>query len=79
MFETAVGDGSEQLALEQEIAEARGMDADIAALALVCCFSAADRQVALFGSPVRGACSGGFGGLELLVRVVDEIFFGRHG
>ncbi len=80
MFETAIGDGSEQFAFEQEISEARGMDADIAAFAFFCRFTPANGQVALLrGSVSRAGGSRSFGGLKLLVGVVDEILFGRHG
>ena len=59
------------------------MNTDIAAFALVCT-GTRNGKVALLcitigtsGSAIAG--SGAIGGLELLVRVVDEILLGRHG
>lgn len=74
MLETAVGDGSNELVLQQEIAETGGVNADIAALLLarrIRCSEAAlsSRCIAVGGSLSR---------LDLLVGVIDEIFFVRH-
>jgi hypothetical protein len=74
MFESAVGDGSNELVLEQEVAEAGRVDAHVAALLLarrVGCSKAAfrSRSVAVCGS---------LGRLNFLVRVIDEIFLVRH-
>lgn len=87
MFESAIGNSTQKLGLEQEIAESGRVDADIAALLVGT--SAAHSQVALLGrrggtaissgvAGSRGGGIGGFGGLELLVGVVDEILFGGH-
>lgn len=54
------------------------MDADVTALSLVCTLAARDGQVAFLCSTIGGTCGGSLGGLELLIRVIDEIFFGRH-
>ena len=80
MFETAVGDGPQEFILEKEISKARRMYADIAAFALLSAL-ATNGQVALLSYAI--ACSGRSGGwdfgcVELLVGVVDEVFFSRH-
>lgn len=75
MFEATVRNRSNELVFQEEVAEARRMDADIAALLVAA--SAANREIALgCGS---AAVSGGFGGLDLLVGVVNEILLVRHG
>ena len=80
MFETAVGDGTEKLWLQEEVAETGCVDADIGTLLVWC--AARDGQVASLGITVGGSGSGGWcsslGGLELLVGVVDEILLSRH-
>lgn len=82
MFEAAVSDGAQEFVLQQEVAETSRVNADIAALLV----GAATRhgQVTLLlrvavGS--GGSCSGcgSRTGSELLVGVVDEILFVRHG
>lgn len=72
MLETAVGDGANQLRLQEEVAETGGVDADVGTLLID---AVASRSLGLL------AVGGGSGllGLELLVRVVDEILLGRHG
>lgn len=82
MFEAAVGNGAQKFTLQQEVAETGRVDTDVAALLVG---AAADSQVAFFGGiTIAGSgssCGGGgsSGRLELLVGVVDEIFFVRHG
>lgn len=82
MFEAAVSDGAQEFVLQQEVAETGGVNADIAALLV----GAATRngQVALLlriavGSGGSSISRGGRGGSQLLVGVVDEILFVRHG
>lgn len=82
MFEAAVGNGAQKFTLQQEVAEAGGVDTDVAALLVGA--AAGDSQVALLvGIAIGGSGSsgggGGSGGLQLLVGVIDEIFFVRHG
>ena len=82
MFEAAVCDGAQKFALQQEIAETGRVDTDVAALLVGA--AAGDSQVALLvGVAIGGSRSGGgggsCGGLQLLVGVIDEIFFVRHG
>lgn len=72
MLETAVADGAEELRLEHEVAEAGGVDADIAALLVD---GAARGELGLLA--VGGG--GGLRRLDLLVGVVDEILLVRHG
>lgn len=79
MLETAVGDGAEKLRLQQEIPEPSRVNADITAFFVR--VTSRDGQVALL-------CRGPVGGcwrrrrriicLELLVRVVNEVFFVGH-
>lgn len=82
MLETAVGDGPKKLRLQEEVAKAGGVDADIATLLVGT--AAGDGQVALLsGIAIGGGRGGGgggssIGGGQLLVGVVDEIFFVRH-
>lgn len=72
MFETAVGDGANQLGLQKEVAETSRVDADIGTF-LVDAF--ASRSLGLLAVGRRG----GLLGLELLVGVVDQILLSRHG
>ena len=82
MFEAAVGDRTQKLAFQQEIAETSRMNADVATLLVRA--TAGDSQIALLiritvgGSGGRSSRGGG-GSLKLLIGVVDEIFFVRHG
>lgn len=76
MLETAVGGGADQLRFEQEITEGRGVDADIAAVlgrGVV-----AGLRSCLGSISISGTLLGRGGIVELVVRVVDEILFGRH-
>lgn len=76
MFESTVGNGANKLGLQQEIAEAGRVDANVAA------FGAGDGQVALLllavGNCAICASRNSLVGLELLIGVVDEILFGGH-
>jgi len=73
MFEATVRDCSYELVLEQEVAEAGRVDADIAAL-LVAGITSSEASL---GSSPAAVC--GHLGRDLLVGVVDEIFLVRHG
>lgn len=75
MFEAAVRDSSHELVLQQEVAEAGGVNADVAALLVA--LGAAGRKVALGCLSI--AVGGRLGGLDLLVGVVDEVLLVRHG
>ena len=78
MLESAVGDGSEKLRLQQEIAKASGMNADIAALFIG--IASRHRQVSLFYGSVGGrwSCCCVIR-LKFFVGVVDKVLFGmRH-
>ena len=79
MLETAVGDGAEKLWLQQEVSETGGVYANIAALLIR--ISSGDSQVAFLARSINGCWRRGCCVicLEFLVRVVDEIFFVRHG
>jgi hypothetical protein len=80
MLESTVGDGSEKFRLQEEVTEACRMDADIAAFLI--CIAARNGEITLLGCPVCGSRisnAGGIVGLQLLVRVVDQIFFMSHG
>ena len=79
MLETAVGDGPEKLWLQQEISETGGVYANVAALLIR--ISSGDSQVAFLARSISGCWRRGccVVCLEILVRVVDEIFFVRHG
>lgn len=71
MFETAVADGANQLRLEEKVAEASRVDADVGALLV---------DIAA-GSELAFLAVGGSGGLvaaDLLVGVINEIFLVRH-
>lgn len=74
MFESAVGDGSHELVLQQEVAETGRVDADVAALLFA---RRVRRSKAAFGSGST-AVRRRLGWLDLLIRVVDEIFLVRH-
>lgn len=81
MLETAVGDGSEKLRLQQEIAKARSVDTNITPFLIR--ITSRYGEIALLGRIAVGSCRscgsrGSFGCLEFLVRVVDEIFLVRH-
>ena len=76
MLETAIGDGAEKLWFQQEISKAGRMDADITTLFVS---TSRDTQIAFLGGAVScWCCSCGIIGGNLLVGVVDEIFFSRH-
>ena len=81
MLETAIGARPEKLWLQQEISKPSRMDSDITAFFVG--IASGNRQVtflrgmAIRGRPRRLRCSS-IVGLELLVRVVDEILFVRH-
>lgn len=72
MFETAIGDGANQLGLQKEVAETGGVDADVGTFLVDAVTS---RGLSLLAIGRRG----GLLGLELLVRVVDQVLLGRHG
>lgn len=81
MLETAIGDGTQKLSLEQEVAETRRVNADIAALLVGA--ATGDSQVTLLSCSTVGCRGGscgrrGIGGLKLLVGVVNEILLVRH-
>jgi hypothetical protein len=83
MFETAIGNRTKQLGLEQEIAETGRVNTDVTTLLVGT--AAGHSQVALLGGSgaIGSVGRGGSGdcwlcGLELLVGVVDEIFLGGH-
>lgn len=72
MFETAITDGAKKLGLQQEVAETGRVNTNITALLV---------DVAGSGELALLAVGGG-GGLvaaNLLVGVINEIFFVRHG
>lgn len=73
VLETAVGDGLEELGLQQEVAERGAVDTGIGALSV----GVASRGGILFGVTV-GSSRGGLSGLKLLVGVVDQVLLGRH-
>ena len=79
MLETAVGNGPEKLWLQQKISETGGVYANIAALLAL--ISSGDGQVAFLARSISGCwrCGCCVICLEFLVRVVNEIFFVRHG
>lgn len=71
MLEPAIADGANQFGLEEKIAEASRMDTDVAALLVDI---RAGGELALLA--IRGG--GCLVAANLLVGVVDEIFFVRH-
>lgn len=74
MFESAVGDSSHELVLQQEVAETSGVNADVAAFLFA---GRVRRSEATFGG--GGAAVGGrLGWLDLLIGIIDEILFVRH-
>lgn len=73
MFETTVGNGAQQLRLEKEITETGRMDTDVAALLVDIVTSGELAFLAVRGS------GGGLVAADLLVGVIDEILFVRHG
>lgn len=82
MFEAAVGDGAKEFAFQQKVAETGRMDTDIAALLVGAATSDSQVTLLLRGAIGNSGSSGGLCGicgLKLLVGVVDEIFFVRHG
>ena len=79
MFETAVGDGSEELWFQEKVTKASGVNADIATLLI--CVAAGYGQVAFFRGSIRchcWLCCSRVVGLKLFIRIVDEILFGGH-
>lgn len=76
MLETAIADGTEKLRLQEKVAEAGSVDADIAAL-LVDVVTAGGGSV---GALLAVGGGGGLVGLKLLIGVVDEVFLllARH-
>ena len=75
MLESAVCDGPQKFAFEQEIFESSCVNADIGTFGFAgACYG----RIALFSGAIGGCCSGRLGCLEFFVRIVDEIFLGRH-
>lgn len=77
MLETAVGDCFEEFWLEQEISETGRVHSNVATLFVG---GGGSSQTIGFGGTI-GCCSissSGICSLELLVGVIDEIFFVRH-
>lgn len=83
MFETAIGDGANELRLQQEVIKSSRVNADITAFS--CSTASANSEVAFLlccstvGSLRSGSSGGGLIGGKLFVRVVDEVFLVRHG
>lgn len=80
MLESVSLDSAEKFGSQQEVAEASRMDADVAALGCRLCagFALLLLAVCASGSAI-GASGDSIGRLDLLVGVVDEVFFGGHG
>lgn len=81
MLETAIGARPEKLWLQQEISKASRMDANITAFLVG--ITSGYRQVTFLRSmAIRGRrrrfCCSSIIGLELFVRVIDEILFVIH-
>lgn len=74
MLETAVGNSAQKLGLEQEVAETSRVDADVGALFVDIVASGGGSLAALLAVGGGGLISG-----QLLIRVIDQILFGRHG
>jgi hypothetical protein len=75
MLEAAIGDGADEFRLQQEVLEAGGVDASIAAFG----GDLASSVACLPLSAVGGGGRGGGGGADVIVGVVDEVFLGvRH-
>jgi len=75
MLESAVGDGSHERVLQQEVAETGGVNADVAALLLAGRIGRSETAFCGCGVAVGGRLDW----LDLLIGVVDEIFLVRHG
>lgn len=80
MFETTIGDGTQEFTLEQEVAETSRVNSDVAALLVG---TTRDGQITLLlfiAIGVSGRGSGGWRGrrLKLLVGVIDQILLVRH-
>lgn len=76
MLETAVGDGAKKLRFQQEVAETGRVNADIAALAGVAIWLL-DVSLLLLSIGVS-ASRNCLGGLDLLVRIINQILLGGH-
>jgi hypothetical protein len=74
MFEATVRDRSHELVFQKEVAESSRVNADVAAFLVSSCASNGEVALGRSGRAVRR----GLSGLELLIRVVDEILFVRH-
>ncbi len=82
MFEAAVRDGFQELWLEQEVAEGGRVNTDVGSFALLGAGSSRGEVTLLRVAVGRACCSSGagtVGGLYLIVGVVDQFFFCRHG
>lgn len=77
MLETAVRDSLEKLRFQEEVAEAGGVNTNIAALCFLACCGG---RIALLRIAIGGSSAGGaLSRLQLLVGIIDEIFLaGRH-
>jgi hypothetical protein len=73
MLEATVGNCSHELVLQKKVAESGRVHADVAAFLVG---SVASSEASLGRCP---AAVGGHLGGDLLIGVVDEIFFVRHG
>lgn len=79
MFETAIGDGTKKLGLQQEIAETSRVNTNVATLLIRS--TTGNCKLALLGTSI-GSSSNNWRRnlwLKLLVGVVDEILLSRHG
>lgn len=74
MLETAVGNSAQKLGLEQEVAETSRVDANIGTLLVDIVARSSGSLAALLSVGGSGLIGG-----QLLVGVIDEILFGRHG
>lgn len=80
MFETTIGDGTQEFTLEQEIAETSRVNSDVAALLVG---TTRDGQITLLFFIAIGVSGRGSRGrrgrrLKLLVGVIDQILLVRH-